>query len=507
LQRWDVHDVATALTFGQFVRGAADAFGDAAAVVLGEEVLTYRQLDERSARLARGLLDHGVGKGTRVGILFPNSPHWAVAWAAVVRMGAVAVPLSTFLKPPELARVVRHADLHGIISQSDYRAQDFVAAFEGALPELASSEPDLRLEAAPFLRWIAFTSEDPPAWSRRLEWLEADVGRDDQLLLAAEGAVHPDDPGLVIYTSGQSADPKGVIHSHRSALSKVHYVQQSVFHYQPGSALTANLPFFWVGGMIMTLFPSMEGGGTVHCPERSTFTATIAGSVAKEPAAAGLIDPSKPRVGLGMTETFGIYSWGTERPHPDRPLCTPLTIFDPEVETKVVSDSGETVVGAGRGEMRVRGRGVTLGLHKVPRSQVFDADGYYMTGDQCEVDGDVTYFLGRLGDMIKTSGANVAPPEVERELVALDGVASAYVVAVPDPTRGELVGAAIVPMADAQLDVDDIAAQLRASLSTYKIPRLIVVCAADEIPITPSMKLKKRELAQLIRDRGQEITK
>ncbi|WP_343979767.1 AMP-binding enzyme [Pseudonocardia aurantiaca] len=104
--------------------------------------------------------------------------------------------------------------------------------------------------------------------------------------------------------------------------------------------------------------------------------------------------------------------------------------------------------------------------------------------------------------MIKTSGANVAPAEVEREIVALDDVASAHVVAVPDPERGQLVGAAIVPRDGARLDLSVVRAALRERLSSYKVPRLVAVVGFDELPRTPSMKIRKRDLAALLRERG-----
>ena len=147
-------DPTTARTAPELIRAMTEAFGDKPAVVLGDEVLTYRQLDARSAELAAWLLSRGVGKATRIGILYANSPSWVVAWAAITRVGAVAVPLSTFSKAPELARVIRHADLHGLIVQRTFLNQDFERLLEDAFPALADQSPELRLVEAPFLRWI-----------------------------------------------------------------------------------------------------------------------------------------------------------------------------------------------------------------------------------------------------------------------------------------------------------------------------------------------------------------
>ena len=145
---------------------------------------------------------------------------------------------------------------------------------------------------------------------------------------------------------------------------------------------------------------------------------------------------------------------------------------------------------------------MTLGLHKVSRADSFDADGYYRTGDEGEIDGDVIYFLGRLGDMIKTSGANVSPAEVERELVGIDGVGAAYVVAVDDAIRGQAVGAAVIPEVGAELSAIEIRRALRARLSSYKVPSLVAFFEAGEIPVTPSYKIRKPVLAAMIRTRA-----
>jgi acyl-CoA synthetase (AMP-forming)/AMP-acid ligase II len=485
-------DPTTARTLPEFVRALGATYGDKPAVLLRDEILTYRDLENRSGRLAGALLRRGIAKGARVGIIYSNHPRWLLWWAAVTRMGAVAVPLSTFLKPPELGRVVRHADLHAVISQPGFLGQDFVRHFEEAFPALEDSTPELQIIDAPFLRWIVIDTDRPPSWARSRAWLQPAGTGSDELLRAAEAEVFPDEPALMIYTSGQSADPKGVLHSHANVTGKVHYLRKMLGH-RADSVNMAMLPFFWVGGLVMTFLTTLEVGGTVRCPEGPS---RVDGASSND---------LMPRPGLGMTETFGMYAWGTDPAHPERPICTPMTMFDPEVDTKVVDDEGQPVQDGQRGEMLVRGRGVTLGIHKVPRASTFDVDGFYRTGDNCEVDGGVVYFVGRLGDMIKTSGANVAPPEVERELSAVNGVAAAHVVGIDDPARGQVVGAAVVPVAGADLDAEEIGRWLRTRLSSYKVPRLLAIVHQDEVPFTPSYKLQKQALAQIIRERGIEL--
>jgi acyl-CoA synthetase (AMP-forming)/AMP-acid ligase II len=493
-------DPTTARTVPELIRAMTEAYGDKPAVVLGDEVLTYRQLEARSAQLAAWLLSRGVGKATRIGILYANRPSWVVAWAAITRIGAVAVPLSTFSKAPELARVIRHADLHGLIGQPAFLNQDFARLLAEGLPELADQSPELRVVDAPFLRWIVLDTPAPPGWALPPAWRDFAEPSAIDLVASAEAEVHPDEPAMMIYTSGQSADPKGVIHSQGGIVEKTHYVRDMLgIAADDENVLT--MPLFWVGGLIMTLFPTLEIGGTVYCSDGPTTGGTIVGSV-HGTSDADVLPRARARVGLGMSETFGMYSWGTEPPHPERPLCAPLSLFAPGVDVKVVDAAGKRVADRGRGEILVRGRTVTLGLHKASRTDSFDADGYYRTGDEGEVDGAVIYFLGRLGDMIKTSGANVSPAEVERELVAIDGVAGAHVVAIDDATRGQVVGAAVIPEAGTDLTVAELIQALRAHLSSYKVPLLVAFFEPEEIPVTPTYKIRKPVLAAMIRDRA-----
>ena len=160
-------------TVAEFIPALADAYGERRAVVLGADELTYVALGARSAHLARGLLARGVGKGARVGLWMGNSPRWAVAWAAISRIGAVCVPISTFSAPGELARIVRHADLHALLVQHEFLDTSLPDRLELALPALVgASSPDLYLADAPFLRWIAVVgSERAPTWARDDGWL------------------------------------------------------------------------------------------------------------------------------------------------------------------------------------------------------------------------------------------------------------------------------------------------------------------------------------------------
>jgi acyl-CoA synthetase (AMP-forming)/AMP-acid ligase II len=493
-------------TFPAFVRALADTHRDRTAVDVDGLTMSYRELDARSAALAQGLLQRGIGKGSHVAMIFANGPEFAVVMAAITRIGAVAVPLSTLYRPPELARVLRHGDIQAVLTQRTYARQDFAVNLALALPDLVAhtGEP-LALADAPFLRWVAFLDDpEPPPWAHDERWLggNPDDALDDDVLCAAEVEIHPGDPALLIYTSGQSADPKGVLHGHGGVLRKTHFLREQ-FGFGPESRVPGGLPFFWVGGLVMSLLTVFDAGGTVTCRRSPTHVAPMLGAVGpNRPDFKALGGATQLLVGLGMTETFGPYSWGRDVPHPDRPLCPPLVVFEPGYEIKVVDDEGKEVPDGGTGEIALRGPTMMLGLHKVDRSATFDPDGFYRTGDLAEVDGDTRYFVGRLGDMVKVSGANVAPAEVERELLAIGGIASAYVVGVDDPDLGQVVGAAIVAAEGASIDTAALVVMLRERLSSYKVPRIIELVQPGDVPVLPSGKIAKRELAALLRERS-----
>ena len=485
-------------TIPELVRAMAAAYGQREAVVLGDEALTYEDLDLRSARLARGLLGRGVGKGNRIGMLFGNGPRWVVWWAAISRIGAIAVPLSTFARFAELARTISHADLHGVVFQQTHLKRDFVTELERAIPSLAESSPELRLTTAPFLRWAVVVRGEQPRWARSTEWLN-EQAVPDELFRASESEVHVDDPAIMIYTSGTSSTPKGIVHTQGTVVQKTHYLRKMLGYHAESEHVAAS-PFFWVGGLVMSLFTGMEAGGRVTCHDTSTRRTTVPiGSSSKRSWTVAPNAVATPA--LGMTETFGMYSWGWQLRADGYPVCAPLDEFEPGYTVEVVDEAGRPAADGEIGEIIIRGPTLTRQLVKVARSNTFTQDGFYRTGDRGLRDGSRIHFVGRLTDMIKTSGANVAPPEVEQELLQVDGVAAAYVTGVDDPERDQEVVAAIVLEDDVQLSGEAVRAMLGDRLSSYKVPRRIAILSDADIPLTAASKVNRASLGALINER------
>jgi acyl-CoA synthetase (AMP-forming)/AMP-acid ligase II len=531
-------------TVPEFIRTRSERFGERPLIVLGGRRIGYRDADVLSARLARGLLASGIGKGTRVGLLMPNGPDWVVAWLAVNRIGAVLVPMNTFYKPRELGFVMRHADVHTLLTVGRFLSHDYLERLEAFAPSLARQKPDsLLAPELPWLRAVYVWGEGARGWARPARALEeaadATPRIDDAFLAEIESCVVPADPAVVIYSSGSTADPKGAIHSH-GTLIRHPFNLNSFRDITPQDRAFSPMPFFWVGGLVFSLLSYMHAGAFMICEEafdagetlaliereRATIVAGwphYAKAMSEHPSfrerdlssvrsgnlwavlpeAVRPRDPELRSNSLGMTETCGPHT--IDRMDVDRPerLRGSFGRSAPGVSHKIVDpETGERLAPGETGEVCVRGYNVMQGLHKVEREDTFDAEGYYHTGDSGSFDADGTFFFkGRLGEMIKTAGANVTPREVEVVMEALPEVRSAFVVGVPDPDRGQNVAAAVILKAGREASADSLRERLRQELSAYKVPRHLFFYADGELPFTDSGKIDKRRLVALLSER------
>jgi acyl-CoA synthetase (AMP-forming)/AMP-acid ligase II len=510
-------------------------------LIVKEDVrLSYGEAERRSRKLARGLLASGVGKGTRVGILLPNGPDWVLAWLAAARIGALVVPINTFYQARELGFVLRHADVHTLLTAARFLSNDYLERLEKFAPELAGhGAAPLRLRALPFLREVRVWESDgrERAWTSggaaTLEALaDATLALDDALLEQAEREVRPADPMVVIYSSGSTAEPKGAIHTHGTVLRHAHNLN-GFRDLIAEDRIYSPMPFFWVGGFCFTLVSAIHMGARLYCQdvfdpgktldliERERIT-MVAGwphfgkAMAEHPSfpqrdlssirAGNLYDllpeevrPKDPELranSLGMTETCGPHTF--DRMDGDLPekLRGSFGRSVPGDQHKTVDPETGRTLGPGElGEICVRGYSVMQGLYKVEREEAFDADGYYHTGDAGYFDAEGhLFFKGRLGEMIKTGGANVAPREVEGVLAAMPEILAAHVVGIPHPERGENVAAAVVLREGARLDAETLHKRLKGELSAYKLPRHVFFVTSAEIPMTDSGKLDRKKL-------------
>jgi acyl-CoA synthetase (AMP-forming)/AMP-acid ligase II len=513
------------LTVPALLQARAASRGDHAWLICDDDTLTYSAADAQSAAVAKGLLAVGAGPGTHVGILHANGPSFVVSALAATRIGAIAIPLSTFSTAAELRTLLRNADIELLFATRSSRGRDYVAALrEGVGATL--DDPPLHVPAVPALRHVWFEMDALVAAGKT-------VG--DRVLAAAEALVNPADRMVIVHTSGSTSEPKGVIHQHGPLIRHLDNLRQ-LKRYDADDILFANSPFFWIGGFAYTLLGTLVTGATLVCSNatdsaatldllervRPTITNGFAAAVAhlaKDatftrrdlrsitrgnlwPIMPGDVRPRDPELRhnmLGMTEAGSVCLAShddTDQPeHRRGSFGRPVPGFEANVvdsETLVPCGPGEV------GELWLRGPFLMEGYYGRERHEAFTPDGWFRTGDLFHVDDEgFFYFRGRRGDMIKTAGANVSPREVEAVILDLTGLV-AHVVGLDDPERGQLVAAAVrVPSGEPPPDVVALRADLRTKLSAYKVPQRWLIVPDAEVPMLSSGKLDARALKDL----------
>jgi acyl-CoA synthetase (AMP-forming)/AMP-acid ligase II len=478
------------LTVGAVLRRQARARGEHPLLVCDGERLSYAAADRRSAQLARGFIALGAGKGTHVGVLFPNGAPWIVAMLAAARIGAVVIPFSTFATAPELAVQLVDSDAEILLAASSFRSHDYRTRLAGIK------------DAAPLLRHVLIDSEP-------------DDTVDPALLEAMEDDVEESDPVAIVYTSGSTSVPKGVVHTHTSLLGHQRILNE-IRGLTSEDKLFCNSPFFWIGGIAFALLATLLAGSTLVCSnaidagetldlleaEKPTMTNGFVAGIAHlarhpslsrrdltsmrrgnlYPIMAPDVRPADPELRhtmLGMTEAGSVITISEDESDQPEHRRGSFGRPAPGFETKIVD-----------GELCIRGPYVMQRYYKRSREECFDADGWFHTGDLVRTDADgFVYFIGRRDAMIKTAGANVAPAEVERAIAKVTGGSVAHVLGLPDAERGQLVAAVVAVEDGAVFDEAAVREQLGAELSAYKIPRRFAAVRRSEIPVLSSGKV------------------
>jgi len=500
-------------------------------------IASFDAIAERSKILARALLACNLTKGCRVGMLMPNGPEFLATLTAIVRAGGHAVMLSTLARPAELAHMVRHSDIDTLLMVPGYLGRDYLSEVELALPSLSSSNgaTPLHLEEAPFLRSIWVMGPSSPVWARGdSENLAAlSQGVTDAFLALVQREIVPADPALMIYSSGVTAEPKAIVHSNGN-LARQAWRMSRYMNYAPGDRLMTTMPFFWVGGLCTSAYAANLRGAAIVCPERPSvegmrdavdqhgvthaalwpaqLNALVSspgfGDVRQrlKPTSSqqlslfGLASADHTPNALGMTETLGCHTME----------LFPGTLPEghggsfgravPGYEHRIIDpDTGQPVADGHTGEIHVRGGSLMQGFHRRERSDVFDKDGFYNTGDLgCMGPDGHIYFKGRAGDVVKVSGANVSLSEVEFALMQLPGVGEAVVLNMPTEDASDALLAAVVPVSGATLDIECLREDLRARVASYKVPRKFMIIDGAGIPRTASAKVRRAELREML---------
>lgn len=514
------------------LRRLAAEHGERQAVVFrsgtGAQTITYAELERRCLAFASALENAGLAAGDRVAALLPNSIEWLVAYLGTAAAGRVFVGLNTWFAARDLVYVLRRCGARMLLMTATFRSHDYAAAVNEALGVDATVSPVVDSAVLPDLRWIVAVGDGVDR--RTCTW--------DELLAVGTGAeptstATPDDPALVVYTSGSTGLPKGVVLRHGPLLTNGRHIGDRQ-HVMAEDRLWLASPLFFSYGCANALMVVLSHGCTLLLQdyfeptatldllerERATvyyattnMTYALRDELARAPrrlylrTGTAIGTPSQMRAAAelvpgicniyGMTETYGncavtdaddpleVRLTTQGRPLPDHQIA----IVDPETEQEVAP--GEL------GEIRVGGL-ITPGYFADPErtAAAFDAAGRLKTGDLGRLDpqGRVAW-ESRIGDMIKTSGVNVSAAEVERVLETDPRITQVYVVGVPDEVRGEIIAAVVQP-SDPDLTAEDVVAFARGKLASYKVPRIVEFRRHRDFPITSTGKVSRRDLAR-----------
>ncbi len=442
-------------------------------------------------------------KTDTLGVLLPTSGAFPIAALAGWMLGKTVVPLNYLLKPGELQYVV------------DDCATDTIVTVGPMLEHLGGAPTVANLVK---LEDISFKGLPRPRWPR---------------------SASPDDLATLLYTSGTSGRPKGVMLSHANLSSNIRQTR-AVVGCTPADTLFGVLPQFHSFGLtVLTLMPLSTGARAVYSarfvPQKvvaairehkptlmvaipSMYNALLQVKKAApedfasfrllasggEPLSRDVANRFHERFGIHLTEGFGL----TET-SPVTNVCMPRAYRPgsvgppiPDVDERIVElDSGRVLPAGQEGELRIKGPNVMKGYFNLPdlTAEVFDEHGYFRTGDMARLDADGhLYITGRLKEMLIIGGENVFPREIEEALNDHPSVHASGVVGEPDPMRGEVPIAFVEPEDGSAIDEQALLTHCRERLAGYKVPRRVVVL--DELPRNPTGKIMRRELTAMLEE-------
>jgi long-chain acyl-CoA synthetase len=480
---------------------AAAMYPDHPAVRLDERTLSYAELDQFSARVARLLELEGFQPGDRVGVMLPNVPEFAAIYYGVLRAGGVVVPMNPLLKEREV----------------EYYVQDSGARYLFGWHEVS----DAVIEAAR----AAGTSPvivAPGEFDRDLAAFEpvADI--------ASRSA---DDTAVILYTSGTTGRPKGAELTHENLSRNAHMTATTLLGLEPADVILGCLPFFHAFGQTCCLNAAVQAGSTIILmarfdPSRALDIVAEEGvtvfegvptmySALVQQQAVSPRDTSSLRLGVsggaalpvetirrfeaafdcmilegyGLSETSPVASFN----HPQKErkvgsIGTPIA----GVEFRLINDDGRDVPPGENGEIAVRGHNVMKGYwHKPDETAAAFAGGWFKTGDIARVDDDGYYYIvDRKKDLIIRGGFNIYPREVEEVLYEHPAVLEAAVIGLPHDSLGEEIGAAVALREGQSASPEELQAFVKQRLAAYKYPRHVWL--VDSLPMGPTGKVMRR---------------
>lgn len=515
---WGLMEAPYSRTLADLLFEQAGRHGESTAAFAGADVVSYRALLQRSARVAGALRQRGIGRGDRVGLLVNNRTEWLEAFFGIALAGGIAVAFSTWSTTDELDWLIGDSGIKVLITLDRFADNDFVAGLQRLRPDSVTD---------------VFVVGDPGPF---LPYRVLDDAAPLPRAVPGEGPGAADD-AIIIYTSGSSSRPKSVPLAHGAIIENGFNIGERQ-GYGPDDRVLLAPPLFWsygsanamsatlTHGAALVLQGRFEPGQAIELIEQHRCTAlytlpAITSAIISHPsfsparvsslrtgvtigapqdviAAATVLGAAEICNVYGQTESYGNccvtpHDWPLER----RAACQGPPL--PGVTVRIVdATTGAEVPSGEEGMIEVRGyvmRGY-VGGSADQTAAAMTADGCFRTGDMGRLlaDGSLS-FSGRVSEMIKKSGINISPAEVEDVLMRHPSVALAGVVGVPDATQGELLAAFVVARPGATIRPDDIVAHCRSLASRYKVPDFIEV--REALPVTVTGKLMRRDLKQI----------
>ena len=533
------------MTIGDLLDRQADRFGDRDALVHVDWDLrhTWHQFRAECDRVARGLMALGINKGDHVAIWSTNYPEWVAAQFATAKIGAVLVTVNPAYRTHELEFLLNQSDAVALMLIGNFRTSDYAAMLGEVAPELATSVPgQLHSEKLPRLRNVIFIPPHdgtagacPPgmfAWAG-LAGLGEEISA--SALAQRQSGCHPDDVICIMYTSGTTGNPKGVMLTHHNLVANATYTMQGL-RFTQDDRLCIPVPFYHCFGSVLgtlacattaaaMVIPSeyFDPGKALIAVEKERCTAIhgvptmfiaelehpdfdrfdlgslrtgiMAGSPCPIEVMRQVIDRMGCRemtVGYGLTEAAPIITLTRSDDTIERRVSTVGTVI-PHVEARIVDpDTGEEVPAGEQGELCSRSFMNMRGYYKLPEASeaAIDGDGWLHTGDLATVDAEGYFKItGRSKDMIIRGGENVYPREIEEFLYTNPKVADVQVIGIPDQRFGEEIMAWVLLRTGEQATEDEIRDFCRGRIAHYKVPRYVKF--VSEFPMTVTGKIQK----------------
>ena len=502
------------MNLAAFLARSAAVFPEDVAIVCGSQALTWATLDAAAGRLAHGLRARGIGRGDRVVLACPNLPQFVVAYYAVLKLGAVLVPINILLKAGEIAHHLRDSDARAFL------------CFEGHAELPLGAEGRAAVAQVPGCTLFVVIGRGE-AGEDTLDVLSQDQpSRFDTVDCA------PDDTAVILYTSGTTGTPKGAELSHSNlsmnALSCVAMTRLSahdvslialpLFH-SFGQTVQMNASAASGGSMVLlprfepeaamramtdhsvTLFcgvPTMYIALLNHDWDGPDLSATLRLGVSGGAAMpVAVLRGFEQRFGVVILEGYGLSETSPVATfnHLDtKRVPGSIGVAIAGTEVGIMDEAGELLGVDAPGEIVVRGHNVMKGYWRNPQASAQALrDGWFHTGDIGRRDADGNYYVvDRLKDMVIRGGFNVYPRELEEVLMTHPAVAMVAVVGVPHEVHGEEIKAVVQPRPGIPVDAEEIVAWCRERMAAYKYPRIVEL--VESLPMTATGKILKREL-------------